>query len=117
MDLTWDKTTVSLLDIIKNASRPEIVRFKDPVGVNLGPEVDTSQPLLLYSHRKRSKVCCKQLKWDSLDSEYVSDGTLIEIPKDFPGQLLWCNVYIKTSTGLYIVASVVRTYVSYIIVI
>lgn len=85
MDLKWDTKSVTLQDIIKNPSRPEIIQFEDPGSINVGQDVDMRRPVLLYSHRKRSKVCCKQLQWDERDGAYVSDGTLMEIPKDYPG--------------------------------
>ena len=98
-ELTWSAKTFTPAEFPACFSKPQVVRilpgdsegwegsFPVPAKkVNLGPELDTSKPFLIYSHRRRTKVFAEHVAWDKSKKSYQPNGPLLEIPKDYVGK-------------------------------
>ncbi len=53
--------------------------------VELGPELDTTAPFLVYSHRRRTKVFAEHVIWHESKKAYQPSGEILEVPKDYIG--------------------------------
>lgn len=92
----WDNE-VTLREFAESFDGPRLVhlRCEIPGGegdgslVELGTDVDTDALFLAYSRRLRTKVYGQPLVRDGGTSEYVLSGSVLEIPKDYPG---WFSV-------------------------
>ena len=98
-DLVWSSKTYIPAEFPANFSKPQIVRilpgdsegwegsFPIPAKrVDLGPDLETSKPFLIYSHRRRTKVFAEHVAWDKSKRSFQANGPLLEIPKDYIGR-------------------------------
>ena len=92
--LSWSPETYSLKEFIKSYSLPRVVRVtnsEDPVFVKsllLPPDVDISQPILLYKRYRAVKVTAKCLK-ASKSGKLKDVGCTIVIPDSYPGKFCY----------------------------
>lgn len=87
-DTQWSSSTVQLQEL-RDEKLPMVVRLADP-GTDLGPEVDSSAPFLLYSRRRRTKVYAECLGVEEGKKTIQAYGPIYEIPKDYTGESLRC---------------------------
>ncbi len=96
--LQWSPKTYLPADFPETFAKPQVVRllpgdsegwegaFDVPAKrVDLGPELDTLKPMLVYSHRRRTKVFAEHVSWDKAKKSYQPHGPLLEVPKDYIG--------------------------------
>ena len=94
----WDDE-VTLREFVESFDGPQLVRLRCETSslgggedggalVGLGTEVDTDALFLAYSRRLRTKVYGQPLVHDGRTVEYVVSGSMLEIPKDYPGMAL-----------------------------
>ena len=91
----WSDKEATLREYAERFNAPELVRLRcETPGddgsdggsvVELGAEVDTDRLFLAYSKRLRTKVYGQSLVRDVGKSAYVVSGSMLEIPKDYPG--------------------------------
>ena len=98
-ELKWSAKSYTPAEFPGCFSRPQVVRIlpgedeeteNNPAEstrpVDLGPQLDTSKPFLIYSHRRRTKVFAEHVVWDKSKKSYRPNGPLLEVPKDYIGK-------------------------------
>lgn len=89
--LEWNRAHSNLTDLEDCSGEPPIVIrvTKDRSGAKFRGQLDTSKPLLVYSKRRRSKLCAESVLWNKKKAKYlpVPHGQQLEIPKDYAGMI------------------------------
>jgi len=90
---------VTLREFVESFDGPQLIRLRCETScrgagedgdalLGLGTDVDTDAMFLAYSRRLRTKVYGQPLVRDGHTAEYVVGGSMLEIPKDYPGMAL-----------------------------